>query len=199
MHSQPAAGASVPAGSVDMSFSYNSRIDRARSRLTLTGPDHSSVSAADRARRPAQRAQTTTELNDTRRLRRALAGAGDRRTYHAWRRALHGHGPLTRGAADRSVRLSVDRHPWPDHYRAVDGARRRAVPCLAGCARSCRSWARPGRTSSAPAYRIAAWSAVALVLCESRDRCAADGGAGRHRRSLDRGHAAARTSPSPAW
>jgi copper resistance protein C len=39
--SQPAAGASVPAGKVSMSFRYNSRIDRARSRLALTGPDHS--------------------------------------------------------------------------------------------------------------------------------------------------------------
>jgi methionine-rich copper-binding protein CopC len=37
--SEPATGANVPAGSVDMSFRYNSRIDRARSRLTLTSPD----------------------------------------------------------------------------------------------------------------------------------------------------------------
>ncbi len=40
MQSTPAAGASVPAGKVDLSFRYNSRIDRARSRLTLTKPDH---------------------------------------------------------------------------------------------------------------------------------------------------------------
>jgi hypothetical protein len=39
--SQPPAGGSVPAGKVDMSFRYNSRIDRDRSRLTLTRPDHS--------------------------------------------------------------------------------------------------------------------------------------------------------------
>jgi methionine-rich copper-binding protein CopC len=39
--SQPASGASLPAGKVSMTFRYNSRIDRARSRLTLTGPDHS--------------------------------------------------------------------------------------------------------------------------------------------------------------
>ena len=38
--SQPAAGGSVPAGKVSLSFSYNSRIDRARSRLTLTRPDN---------------------------------------------------------------------------------------------------------------------------------------------------------------
>jgi copper resistance protein C len=41
VQSQPAAGGSVPAGKMDMSFSYNSRIDRVRSRLTLTNPDHS--------------------------------------------------------------------------------------------------------------------------------------------------------------
>jgi copper resistance protein C len=39
--STPAAGASVASGRVDMTFRYNSRIDRARSRLTLTDPDHS--------------------------------------------------------------------------------------------------------------------------------------------------------------
>lgn len=37
--SQPASGGSVVAGKVDIVFSYNSRIDRARSRLTLVGPD----------------------------------------------------------------------------------------------------------------------------------------------------------------
>jgi methionine-rich copper-binding protein CopC len=41
MSSTPAAGTSVPAGKVDMSFRYNSRIDRARSRLTLIRPDRS--------------------------------------------------------------------------------------------------------------------------------------------------------------
>ena len=40
MQSEPAAGASVPAGEVVMSFTYNSRIDRDRSRLTLTDPQH---------------------------------------------------------------------------------------------------------------------------------------------------------------
>jgi methionine-rich copper-binding protein CopC len=38
--SQPTAGGSVPAGKVTLTFSYNSRIDRARSRLTLTRPDN---------------------------------------------------------------------------------------------------------------------------------------------------------------
>jgi copper resistance protein C len=41
--SQPPAGGNVAAGTVDMSFRYNSRIDRDRSRLTLTGPNHSRV------------------------------------------------------------------------------------------------------------------------------------------------------------
>jgi methionine-rich copper-binding protein CopC len=40
LESKPAAAASVAEGRLDMSFRYNSRIDRARSRLTLTGPDH---------------------------------------------------------------------------------------------------------------------------------------------------------------
>jgi methionine-rich copper-binding protein CopC len=41
--SQPASGSSVPAGTVNMTFRYNSRIDRDRSRLTLTKPDQSQV------------------------------------------------------------------------------------------------------------------------------------------------------------
>lgn len=39
--SSPAAGGSVPAGLVVMEFRFNSRIDRVRSRLTLTRPDRS--------------------------------------------------------------------------------------------------------------------------------------------------------------
>jgi len=39
--SQPPIGGSVPAGKVALRLRYNSRIDRARSRLTLTRPDHS--------------------------------------------------------------------------------------------------------------------------------------------------------------
>jgi hypothetical protein len=38
--SQPPAGGSVPAGKVTLSFTYNSRVDRTRSRLTLTRPDN---------------------------------------------------------------------------------------------------------------------------------------------------------------
>jgi len=39
--STPPAGATVSAGPLDLRFRYNSRIDRARSRLTLMRPDHS--------------------------------------------------------------------------------------------------------------------------------------------------------------
>jgi copper resistance protein C len=40
VQSQPAAGTSVPIGKLAVSLSYNSRIDRVRSRLSLTTPDH---------------------------------------------------------------------------------------------------------------------------------------------------------------
>ncbi len=39
--STPAADATTAAGTVAMEFRFNSRIDHARSRLTLTGPDES--------------------------------------------------------------------------------------------------------------------------------------------------------------
>jgi methionine-rich copper-binding protein CopC len=38
--SQPAIGGDVPSGPVALELTYNSRIDRGRSRLTLTRPDH---------------------------------------------------------------------------------------------------------------------------------------------------------------
>lgn len=40
MQSQPASGGTAAAGSVAMEFRFNSRIDRGRSRLTLTAHDH---------------------------------------------------------------------------------------------------------------------------------------------------------------
>jgi methionine-rich copper-binding protein CopC len=40
MTSEPAAGASVSPGTLDLTFRYNSRIDDRRSRLTLISPDH---------------------------------------------------------------------------------------------------------------------------------------------------------------
>jgi hypothetical protein len=42
--SEPADGARVPAGPITIKLRYNSRIDRARSGLTLTRPDHSKIS-----------------------------------------------------------------------------------------------------------------------------------------------------------
>lgn len=41
VQSHPAAGGTAPPGKVAMEFRFNSRIDRDRSRLTLTAPDHS--------------------------------------------------------------------------------------------------------------------------------------------------------------
>ncbi len=40
LDSQPAFGASLHSGHVELRLRYNSRIDAARSRLVLTGPDH---------------------------------------------------------------------------------------------------------------------------------------------------------------
>jgi hypothetical protein len=37
--SQPPSGGSVPAGNVPLRFQFDSRVDHARSRLTLTHPD----------------------------------------------------------------------------------------------------------------------------------------------------------------
>jgi len=41
--SEPANGAHVPAGALTLRLRYNSRIDRARSGLTLTRPDQSKI------------------------------------------------------------------------------------------------------------------------------------------------------------
>ena len=46
----PARRRPVKAGPVDLRFRYNSRIDQGRSRLTLTRPDHSHGTIADRCR-----------------------------------------------------------------------------------------------------------------------------------------------------
>jgi methionine-rich copper-binding protein CopC len=40
IQSDPPAGASVPAGKLELHLRYNSRVDSARSRLTLIAPDH---------------------------------------------------------------------------------------------------------------------------------------------------------------
>ena len=62
VQSEPAAGAKVPPGRVDLSFSYNSRIDRARSRLTLTGPDHTQSVLKIAPDGPPNLLETTTNL-----------------------------------------------------------------------------------------------------------------------------------------
>jgi copper resistance protein C len=61
--SDPAAGANVQAGKVIMSFRYNSRIDRARSRLTLTGADHSQSTLKIVPSGPPDTLETSAELN----------------------------------------------------------------------------------------------------------------------------------------
>jgi methionine-rich copper-binding protein CopC len=63
VQSQPPAGTSVPAGKVEMSFRYNSRIDRDRSRLTLTAPDHSQKVLTIDSAGPPNVIDTTAELN----------------------------------------------------------------------------------------------------------------------------------------
>jgi len=63
MASIPPAGASVSAGKVDLSFRYNSRIDRARSRLTLTNPDHSQSVLKIMPDGPPDLLQASVELN----------------------------------------------------------------------------------------------------------------------------------------
>ena len=62
MQSKPSAGDSVPAGKLDMTFRYNSRIDRARSRLTLTNPNHSQSILKIVPDGPPDTLQTSAEL-----------------------------------------------------------------------------------------------------------------------------------------
>jgi methionine-rich copper-binding protein CopC len=63
MQSTPAAGASVPAGRLDMSFRYNSRIDRIRSRLVLTGPDRRESVLRIAPSGPPELIETSAELS----------------------------------------------------------------------------------------------------------------------------------------
>jgi copper resistance protein C len=60
--SQPSAGGSVPAGKVTLAFSYNSRIDRARSRLTLTRPDNTQTVLRINSSGPPNVINSDTEL-----------------------------------------------------------------------------------------------------------------------------------------
>jgi copper resistance protein C len=60
--SQPTAGGHVPAGKVTLTFDYNSRVDRARSRLTLTRPDKSQAVLHIDGSGPPNVISTSTEL-----------------------------------------------------------------------------------------------------------------------------------------
>ena len=90
--SQPPQGGTVAPGTVAIHLQYNSRIDRARSRLTLTRPDHSQATL------PIDPEGAPDEMNTAATLTpgayvAALAGAGDRRPHHPRRRRLHRDGP----------------------------------------------------------------------------------------------------------
>jgi hypothetical protein len=60
--SRPEAGASIPAGKIAMQLRYNSRIDRARSKLVLTGPDHTPRTLAIAPDGPPDVINTSTDL-----------------------------------------------------------------------------------------------------------------------------------------
>ncbi len=60
--SVPPPGGSVPAGKLALEFRYNSRIDRQRSRLVLTRPDHSQATLAIAPDGPPEILSTTAAL-----------------------------------------------------------------------------------------------------------------------------------------
>jgi len=62
IRSEPAAGGKVSLGKLVMSFRYNSRIDRARSQLTLTGPDRNQAVLTISVDGPADLLQTGADL-----------------------------------------------------------------------------------------------------------------------------------------
>jgi copper resistance protein C len=62
VESDPANGAQVQAGTIAMQFRFNSRIDRDRSRLTLTRPDQSRTVLPITADGPDDRLRTRAEL-----------------------------------------------------------------------------------------------------------------------------------------
>jgi methionine-rich copper-binding protein CopC len=59
---EPEAGSRVPLGKVVISFRFNSRIDRFRSRLALSRPDHSQVVLKISADSPPDLLQTSADL-----------------------------------------------------------------------------------------------------------------------------------------
>ena len=61
--SEPTAGTTVAAGTLAMSFRYNSRIDRARSRLTLIKPDRSQTTLKIAPSAPPDTLETTAQFS----------------------------------------------------------------------------------------------------------------------------------------
>jgi len=62
VESAPAINGTVPAGAVPIALRYNSRIDRARSRISLTRPDHSSAVLPIAPSSPEDSLDTTIDL-----------------------------------------------------------------------------------------------------------------------------------------
>ena len=62
LDSAPIDGGRVPAGPVMLKFRYNSRVDRARSRLTLTGPSKTRIIAPMDAEGPPEFLTATVTL-----------------------------------------------------------------------------------------------------------------------------------------
>jgi methionine-rich copper-binding protein CopC len=60
--SEPANGALVPAGPIVLKLRYNSRIDRERSRLTLTRPDQTKITLPIDPEGPPDRLTATVTL-----------------------------------------------------------------------------------------------------------------------------------------
>jgi methionine-rich copper-binding protein CopC len=60
--SQPESGGKVPAGKIALRFRYNSRIDRARSKLVLTRPDQSHTNLPIASDGPPDIITSSTEL-----------------------------------------------------------------------------------------------------------------------------------------
>ncbi len=107
-------GGSVAGPSVAFSLRYNSRIDKGRSKLTLTAPDKTQTTLPIVQDGPEDILATRPNCRPA--PIRCAAGARDRRAYHAGRRAVHRHGigtlrnRLRDEPSDRPVRLHV-RHP----------------------------------------------------------------------------------------
>ena len=147
--------------------------------------------------RPTDRDQHRTD--GARCLCRALAGAGDRRPHHPRRRALHRYGPLARGAADRPVRLSVDRHPRPDHRSR---SRWRWAACCSSrccCARSLAQLGSAGQAHRAHLHHDRRLERPRTGGLRSRDRRAADARCWSAPSISRSPMCCARISPSPGW